>query len=493
MTVLVTGIYLVRAGEDPGLLSTFFKSIGPLADRIEWLIYAKGEVFVDLNALPVEIRPQTRIVNGPDTGFDLGSYRDALQHVRTPWVMFFNSYSRMLSPDWLSPFVQHMTPDVGLIGATGSHEGVPGCSFPNPHVRTNAFAMPKELAESLSWSVVTKEDANALEAGPQSLTRQVLAKGRKAIVVSKDTWGLPAVANVENLLSLRDLCTFRWGSQKGLLVADNRTDAYARSSSTGKDYLETLAWGKTQTPDDVLPTILIPSYRSAKTKDTWVDLNVCLASIEAYAPECPRFIGYDGEPEETLFMYRSFTRRPPGLSGPAAYTWCAKNVNARHLVLMNDDAVFHPDTVKRLIEDWQTLKSKSTPIGFLGTRSNFVAGAANVRHANGGVLGGLAYSSEDQILAVDTVFPVCAMIDRDVYLDAGGFQPEINWYADNLLCFDLKKKGYQHFVSRAYVHHVGMRGTFAEAGRSMAEENARGLAWLAKNRPDYLAAHGGSG
>ena len=506
----ITVVYLFRKGEDPAWCMRFAEAVSkhsptsfsPLASSgssvsATWHVYLKGFDIVpnDLEQSLQTFKEAVKFASGgddyfsirhiPDEGWDLGTYRKAADAVITPYILFLNAHSEPLAPGWLSRYVEALRTHA-LVGATASHEGVPGVPFPNPHVRTNAFALSVELLRSLAWPIPkTKEEAHGLECGEGNLTSQVIGKGLLAGVVNRRG----NIYGVESENVLRGSQTFRWGSQVDLLVADNRTRAYDVADEAGKDYLETLAWGKAQTPDKVPPTIIIPSFRKGSDFRVWDDLRLALASAAYYASECPLLVGWDGpaldiNPGPPL---ATFEERPKGLSGPAAYNWCAERVSARHLVLMNDDAVFHPDTISRLVEDWNILRSKRQKVGFLGCRSNFVAGEANIRNPNGGNRTGVDYTSEQSILAVSTVYPVCAMIARSVFLGAGGFQPAINWYSDNLLCFDLAAKGHHHFVSRAYVHHVGMRGTRAEADRSMAEENSRSLAWLEVHRPDYFA------
>ena len=72
---------------------------------------------------------------------------------------------------------------------------------------------------------------------------------------------------------------------------------------------------------------------------------------------------------------------------------------------------------------------------------------------------------------------------HDVFDSVGGFAPT-NWFSDDLLCWDLANRGYSHFVSRSYVHHVGQRGT--GQGKSSQQLFDEGIAWLRANRPDFL-------
>jgi hypothetical protein len=60
----------------------------------------------------------------------------------------------------------------------------------------------------------------------------------------------------------------------------------------------------------------------------------------------------------------------------------------------------------------------------------------------------LRFESEQHILRTDIIAPICAWIHRDAWIDF----PPINWFSDDVQCLEMKR---QHFISRAYVHHVG--------------------------------------
>lgn len=65
--------------------------------------------------------------------------------------------------------------------------------------------------------------------------------------------------------------------------------------------------------------------------------------------------------------------------------------------------------------------------------------------------------------------------------------PSTNWYSDNIICHDLQKAGYQHFVSRAYVHHAGSQTVGTDFEKCHEEPRA----WIKENRPDmYEAIYG---
>jgi hypothetical protein len=109
--------------------------------------------------------------------------------------------------------------------------------FPNPHLRTNCFALERELLLSLEWPTgLTKLQAVALEGGSNSLTRQVQARGLEAVVVGRDGVAYPPDR-------WRESATFRSGEQANLLVSDNRTRHYQEGGPLVRRGLAWLAWG----------------------------------------------------------------------------------------------------------------------------------------------------------------------------------------------------------------------------------------------------------
>ena len=206
----ITVVHLARVANGPEALERFleaYRSVGAGVEH-ELLIARKGE--------------DSRF---PDIGYDIGTYRRAAEQVSTPYVCFLNSWSRPRIEGWLSKLLSvAKRHDVGLVGATGSLEGVPGCPFPNYHVRTNAFVMLRELF--LRWAPIdpTREECLAFEAGPNSLTRRVQESGLKALTIPRKE--------------------FRRGEQSRLLVADNRTDDYQNADPERRRFLQRLAWGQ---------------------------------------------------------------------------------------------------------------------------------------------------------------------------------------------------------------------------------------------------------
>lgn len=237
-------------------------------------------------------------------------------------------------------------------------------------------------------------------------------------------------------------------------------------------------------------SILLPAARRSGPEDAqavWGDLRVCLQSILAYAPGTDVVVGWNGREEPRDLPVNPdvrLLRQPPGITtGSEAWNWCATQTDADELLVLGDDCVLHPDSLRLLLEDVGMLRRTRGRVGFVGCRSNYAKGVQNVRSPNGSTKMGLTFPSEATIFEVDMVVPVAAWIEHTVFDLVGGF-PATNWFADDVCSFDLARLGYHHFVSRSYVHHVGERATGqGKSSQALLEE---GLAWLAEHRPDFL-------
>ncbi len=239
-------------------------------------------------------------------------------------------------------------------------------------------------------------------------------------------------------------------------------------------------------------SILLPAARRStpdEAQTCWGDLRVALASIAAYAPGVDVVVGWNGleEPKDLPPNPQvRLMRQAPGITtGSEAWNWCAAQTDADELLILGDDCVLHPDSVRLLLEDVGIADRADLGggLGFVGARSNFVKGQQNIRSANDATQLGIQFDSEERILATDMVVPVAAWIRHETFDVVGGF-PATNWFADDVMCWDLWNLGYRHLISRAYVHHVGQRAT--AQGKSSEILLEEGIAWLRANRPDFL-------
>jgi len=214
-----------------------------------------------------------------DRGFDLGSYFTASKRLKHDYLCFLNSYSVILTDDWLAKMsCRIIEPQVGIVGATASYESVYSYfvdmfanpdplalpsrylwrriggrilrqntlyrfrkihdPFPNYHIRTNAFMISRQLMLSLKRKPFRRKwDALMFESGRNSLTKQILALGLQTLVVGRDG----SAYQKENWWQS---WTFRSGTQENLLIADNRTEEYLNFSEAEKELFCGRSWGK---------------------------------------------------------------------------------------------------------------------------------------------------------------------------------------------------------------------------------------------------------
>jgi hypothetical protein len=227
---------------------------------------------------------------------DIPAYFKAASGLTEDHIVILNSYSQLLCPQWLDCLLSPMElPDIGVVGATGSwaslysirrHElGLKGeysglikdrevsasggdgdpkalyrkirsrlrgareitimslrfAPFPTYHIRTNAFAINREVFLKIKGKLRTKWDALKFESGRKSLTVQLLEAGLQPCVVGKsggvyrkEEWP------VSNTLWQQE--------QEELVVSDNQTGYYADGDNDKRRYLSTWAWGISARP-----------------------------------------------------------------------------------------------------------------------------------------------------------------------------------------------------------------------------------------------------
>jgi hypothetical protein len=207
----------------------------------------------------------------PDRDFDIGSYLDAARASTAEHLCFTNSFSVVRGEQWLDKLYHAaIVPKIGLVGATGSWQSITTdyldrqkdpirrpidaakwllrplrfhaqikhsfLPFPNPHVRTNAFVIRRDVLLQLKRGPLrSKLDAYKYESGTEGLSRQVESMGLEMRVV-----GVDGVAYApEGWPTSR---TFWCGKQDNLLVADNQTMTYDRAEEPMRARLRRYAW-----------------------------------------------------------------------------------------------------------------------------------------------------------------------------------------------------------------------------------------------------------
>ena len=191
-------------------------------------------------------------IDTDDLRFDIGAYADALPSLSEDIVCFLNTNSEIASPNWLVKLVCNLAqPGVGMVSATGSYESLHHINptfpvFPNPHLRSNAFALHRALAAEIlcSYDIRDKLDTFQIESGADSLTRRVLAMGLTCMIVGADGRGYPPQHWEKSE-------TFRQGEQGNLLVRDNQTGAYMRMGASERRVIAAKTWNVVHLPSVV--------------------------------------------------------------------------------------------------------------------------------------------------------------------------------------------------------------------------------------------------
>ena len=190
-------------------------------------------------------------------------------------------------------------------------------------------------------------------------------------------------------------------------------------------------------------------------------LDVMTASLNAYVPrEAARYVHHK-----------------VGKNFGDAYNFAAREAFKHHeeILICNDDIVFTPTTWAVLLADVAHLRKVVPNLGYVATRSDYARGEQNVRRGRGKI-DFLRYESERHIVETSVIAPICAWIHRDSWVDF----PPINWFSDDVQCADMKRR---HFISRAYVHHVGSQTCGQDAQRCYEDAEP----WLLANRPELHA------
>lgn len=277
-------VHLVRAQNGTEPFVRFLESYRQNPGGIEHdlLIVFKGfdhlQDIAKYQSLLTQVQYSTLQVS--DDGFDFQAYFSVVKQCseQYQYFCFLNSYSVVQDVDWLKKLYGNITrPNVGMVGATGSWEshrlGLPSWKmpyaisnesyktdgksllvalsegwrqlpfflsfdlFPNYHVRTNAFMISSELLKTIKCPVMhTKRDAYRMESGKKGLTRQILARGKRVLIVGKDGIGYEKEGWHESN-------TFWQSDQGNLLVADNQTREYMAGDAEFRRDLSTRAWG----------------------------------------------------------------------------------------------------------------------------------------------------------------------------------------------------------------------------------------------------------
>lgn len=202
-------------------------------------------------------------------------------------------------------------------------------------------------------------------------------------------------------------------------------------------------------------------------------LPVLLASINEYVPQDVTVIisGSDLElpRHQTINLPNNGTNYGDSYNDAVRYAFDM----FPEVIVANDDIVLTPSSYQLLMEDKVLLKNHS--LGWLCSRSDYVRGLQNIRDA-GDKRNGVKFVEEGQIIQNDVLSPLFGLISKEAWVD---YKP-INWYSDDIQCVEIKSKGYNNFISRSYVHHVGSQTIGLDHNKN--DQEARH--WIKANLPE---------
>lgn len=226
----------------------------------------RPEALAACRAMAADVPHRALLV--PNAGFDIGSYLHLARLSSADALCFLNSNVELLADDWLAKLHRALVDQGGgVVGATGSWQGIPSDTlrrhfpvdggawlwplrrlvraarllrrfpaFPNPHLRTNAFLISRELLLSLDLAEPrTKWDALRIESSRRGFTLQLRRRGLPVRIVDRAgrAWDIPEW-NRSGI--------FFQSAQEHLLIGDNQTRRYAESDAAGRAELYDYAW-----------------------------------------------------------------------------------------------------------------------------------------------------------------------------------------------------------------------------------------------------------
>jgi hypothetical protein len=192
-------------------------------------------------------------------------------------------------------------------------------------------------------------------------------------------------------------------------------------------------------------------------------LRTLLASIESYIPpEVEVFIAYANEKPGCVSSQRKIRMlKTTAKSFGEAYNFIVNTAFTEHdaVIVCNDDIVFTPFTYSQLIDDTEFIVKRFgiQNIGWIATQCDYAIGLQNIRHIPPSypdvnfTLNDIKHEREYYIRETEFVAPICGLVFKQNWTN---YLP-INYFSDNIQCHQMKNKGKRHFISRAYVHHVG--------------------------------------
>jgi hypothetical protein len=131
------------------------------------------------------------------------------------------------------------------------------------------------------------------------------------------------------------------------------------------------------------------------------------------------------------------------------------------IIVANDDIVLTPTSYGLLAYDVATLQKP----GWVVARADYVRPAQIA-----------ARLDPSLVYSIQRCSPLFGYVNKQAWVD----YPPINWYSDDIQCLDMINEGYNHFISRSYVHHAGSQ----TVGMDHTANHLAAEPWIKTNRPE---------
>lgn len=228
--------------------------------------YAEGEIPPCLRGFRAPGLRRILTMTFDDSRFATQAFFAAAERFDHDAFLFFVSSAQVLAPDWAELMFQPLLSGrAQLVGASSGFESLDeDTPFPNPSIRTTGFAMRRADWLALErGNLSVQYGGNLFEAGPRSMTKQVLAQSGGVMIVGRN-------GQTYTPERWRDSATFRLSRQENLLFSDNRTDQFDLARPVKRRLLVTANWGSGMPIVTVsTPVVYLRRIRAAGQRLWW--------------------------------------------------------------------------------------------------------------------------------------------------------------------------------------------------------------------------------
>lgn len=249
ISVIYLAYYNENAGYGLNVIKDFINSYKNHPAGIKHSLKFIAKNWTDINAakefLKLAKEVNAEVIELPDDGWDLGAYFRASETIKSDYLFFLGSSSKILADNWLLHFYNAFKNDkkVKIAGPMGSWEDPKKNFFPNFHIRTCSFMIDRKIFleyKKITKFPETKIDTYQIEHGDNSLSQYILKKGFNAVVVDSD-------GKVFNPEEWPTSATYNTLSNEKLLISDKNAERFHEHGKNVRQYTEFHTWGQVLT------------------------------------------------------------------------------------------------------------------------------------------------------------------------------------------------------------------------------------------------------